>query len=150
MYWVGTVIILVIIGILAAILRYVSLSGNGKESVDNERITLETRNITRFRAEIETLVSERKYHQATEALLTTEVTTLVDQAVTSRDLRWMAVYEDTLVLPGLAESIVIQSRSADYWVIPGTSDAIIDARWQTTATDFAERFNRGLQQAKKD
>lgn len=149
MYWVGTAILLVTTGTLAIFLGDMSLSGDGRESIATERITLEARNIIRFRAEIETLVSEHKFNQATEALLATEVTTLVDQSVTAGDLRWMAVYEDTLVLPGLDESIAIQARPADYWVIPATSDAIIDARWQTTATDFAKQFNRRLQQAKK-
>jgi hypothetical protein len=55
---------------------------------------------------------------------------------------FLAVGEDMIVLPGLES--VEEYKPARDWLIPGTQDAIQDARWQTTATRFAKQFNLAI------
>lgn len=105
------------------------------------------RNVQQFRSTIESLIRDGQYEQATDVLRRMDVSMLVNQAVQANDLRWMAIYEDDLVLPGLDETARITARGDEYWVIPGTSDVLFYPSWQGAATTFAHQYNTLLQKS---
>lgn len=100
-----------------------------------------------LRTSPEALILNRQFTAAADRLRRADIDLLVADARARADLRWMAVDEDTVVLPGLNDQVLLQSTSDEYWTIPGTSDAILDVEWQNTATRFAEDYNQRLQRS---
>ena len=72
-------------------------------------------------------------------------TALVGSADVGRQLKhdgtgYLAIGGDKIFLPGMPQ-VMRYDRDRD-WYMPGTSDAVEDAAWQSAATAFAERYNR--------
>lgn len=102
------------------------------------------------RDNISSLIREQRYSQATNFLLKLDIHPLVEKSVAIGDLRWMAVYEDTITFPGIDDSVAAGFNRSDYWVMPGTSDAILDLKWQLAATEFSKQYNVQLQELKSE
>ena len=88
-----------------------------------------------FRQTIASLIAAKDYVAAAA---------LARAADVERQLRhdgtgYLAVGGDKIYLPGLGQSLEYD-RDRD-WYMPGTSDAIEDAAWQSAATEFAKRYN---------
>lgn len=101
-----------------------------------------------LRRSIGEFVDRGDFSSAISLLKHTDIAREVQLARNQKDLRWMAVYEDTQVIPGLDQPTNVTVGPSDVWVVPGTSDAILHEDWQAAATDFAERYNRLLQKQK--
>ncbi|UUO07804.1 hypothetical protein M4951_05705 [Blastopirellula sp. J2-11] len=102
-----------------------------------------------FRQVIEQRITDKQYSAAVEIMNQAEVRSLVEHSDKSQDFRWMAVYEDALVFPGLDDMLAVNAPLSDYWILPGTSDAIVDPQWQATATKFAAQYNQLLQETRR-
>lgn len=106
--------------------------------------TAPSSNVSELQLQVDALIRGKEYAKATRLVQETDVLKLVATAIESGDHRWLAIYEDALVLPGTPEDTILKVTANDYWVIPGTSDAIEDMHWQRTATQFALSYNRAL------
>ena len=94
---------------------------------------------------IERLIAVKGYAAATQIIEQVDIAAQVEYAVAKNDLRWISVYEDTLVIPGFEnESIDPYKNPQGHWNVPGTQDAFQDMEWQRAATKFAEHYNRAL------
>lgn len=137
-------------GLIVVALLTIWFASTAQESSSPVRLVSEEElpsSVQQLRGQLEFLIQDEQYDAAADVLRRIDVTQLVDKAVQANDLRWMAIYEDDLVLPGLGENTRVTAKGNEYWVIPGTSDAILSLGWQVTATEFARKYNTLLQKS---
>lgn len=92
-----------------------------------------------FRPDLERLIQAERFSVAIAYLGSADPARQAD----FDKVGYLAVGEDKIVLPGVDPKITyVPSRDR---FIPGTSDAIKDARWQRAATRFAAAYNRRRQ-----
>lgn len=89
-------------------------------------------------------VEERDFRAAWLVLDNVNTEAQARYAVKQKDFRWMAVQEDTLVVPGVDERAAIALTPSDVWIMPGTSKSDENFDWQWTATEFAKQYNESL------
>lgn len=94
-----------------------------------------------FLSDIERLISHGRYTDATRLLKAASATKQLAYAIENSDYRYLAVAEDAIYFPGLAD---IAADEHEYWLFPGTSDVIEDFAWQQAVTSYAATYNRQL------
>jgi hypothetical protein len=88
-----------------------------------------------FRQNIAALIGAKDYAGAAALVRAADV----ERQLTHDRTGYVAIGGDKIYLPGLGESSEYDCNRD--WYMPGTSDAIEDAAWQSSATAFAERYN---------
>lgn len=100
---------------------------------------------TSFFTDVTKLIDADRYDEAAKLLETTDVDTLVQDALSIDDRRFLAVVGYALELPGLPANTPPWEHP--HWVLPGTTDVIVSeshGRWLDAARQFAEAYNRRL------
>lgn len=113
--------------ILLSILALCGCSASSKTSATYDPST--------FRADITRLIDARQYRQAVSLVKSADV----DRQVAADRNGYMAIGGYSVLLPGLDAKM--QYDGTRDWYVPGTSDVIENAEWQSVATDFAKRYN---------
>jgi len=137
-------IVALLVGVLVTPLGCKREGVNGSSAPPVALLPAEDKTTDQLRTSLETLILNRQFAAATDRLRRADVDLLVADARGRGDLRWVAIAEDTVALPGLDERILFQASPIEYWELPGTSDAILDVPWQATATRFAQDYNERL------
>jgi len=139
-------IVALLVGVLVTPLGCKREGVNGS-SAPPVALPAEDKTTDQLRTSVEALILNQQFAAATERLRRADIDLLVADARARGDLRWMAVAEYGIELPGVNDQILLQITPNEYWELPGTSDAILDVQWQETATRFAEDYNLRLQKA---
>jgi hypothetical protein len=94
-----------------------------------------------FRSGIAILLQKGEVDQAITLLNNVDVDAQVRFAIHHGDKRWLAIQDYGVTVPGVPE----ESTKQNVWIMPGTSCTTLKV-WHDAATDFAERYNKILEQ----